>query len=154
MSQHSKPTPKGHPFIMRYFAVRKSLGFQGRSPWLEFSAQSLSRPSHERHAFIIYFPKWVQGPVGSRRQSVHDQTVSLQGFPPTPFPDSLQVVTIDPEKIVVLDDNSASQFYGCCCQPPPSALYSCTRLWYSVPRASASVSSAEKRDRCPSSTSR
>src|SRR6266516_6835776 len=43
--------------------------------------------------------------------------------------------------------DSAHQFYGCCCQPPPSALYSCTRLWYSVPRASASVSSAEKRDR-------
>src|SRR4029077_14508064 len=41
-----------------------------------------------------------------------------------------------------------------CCQPPPSARYSCTRLWYSVPRAPASVSSAEKRDRWPSKTSR
>ncbi len=40
------------------------------------------------------------------------------------------------------------------CQPPPSARYSCTRLWYSVPRAPASVSSAEKRERWPSKTSR
>src|SRR5271156_89849 len=34
-----------------------------------------------------------------------------------------------------------------CFHPPPSALYSCTRLWYSWPRACANVSSASKSDR-------
>jgi hypothetical protein len=43
---------------------------------------------------------------------------------------------------------------GYCCHPPPSALYSCMTLWYSLPRACASVSSALNRERCPSRTSR